>query len=140
MESLFIVTLLTSGYYLSQNKKSREINKDNISKNNNEEMKYDKVNEIELEKNSKNHMKSLDPKNTNVIPRNMNDKILNEDKYENKSKIFSSLTGTTMNEEDFKHNNMVPFFKGATAPGSLQKNNEQLLERFIGNNPFECEK
>ena len=45
-----------------------------------------------------------------------------------------------MDEKDFKHNNMVPFFKGATAPGSLQKNNEQLLERFIGNNPFECEK
>ena len=140
MESLFIITLLTSGYYLSQNKKNREVNNKNLINQNNEDMNLDKVNEIELNKNSINRMKASDPKNTNVIPPNMNDKILNENKYENSSKIFSSLTGTTMDEDDFKHNNMVPFFKGSTAPGSLQKNNQQLLERFIGNNPFVCEK
>ena len=69
----------------------------------------------------------------------MNEKIINEDKYNNSS-IFSSLTGTTMTKENFKHNNMVPFFKGSTAPGSSHNNNNRVLEKFIGNNPFECEK
>ena len=60
MESLFIVTLLTSGYYLSQNKQNRKLKKQN-SYNNNEEMNYDKVNEIELDKNTNNHIKVLIP-------------------------------------------------------------------------------
>ena len=31
-----------------------------------------------------------------------------------------------MTKEDFNHNNMVPFFKGSTAPGNNYKNKEQI--------------
>lgn len=132
MESLFIVTLLTSGYYLSQNKQNRKLKKQN-SYNNNEEMNYDKVNEIELDKNTNNHIKALDPNNTNVIPPNMNDEILNEKKYENSSnKIFSSLTGTSMDEKDFKHNNMVPFFGSNSKASIKEESYDSILDNYIG--------
>ena len=136
MESIIVLGILTSGYYFSKKKNSNLYNEKVL---NNDEITYNDVVNYELEKNTENHNNSKDPKNTNIIPEDMNEQIINEDKYNNSS-VFSSLTGTTMTKENFKHNNMVPFFKGSTAPGDNFKNKEQIMERFVGNSDFELEK
>ena len=144
MESIILLSLIAAGYYLSKNNDEKKINKKFIPNINNEEITFDDVNEYELNKNTEN-INKVKNGNTNIIPPHNNDKIFNEndeelENFENDKKIFSSLTGTSMNEEEFKHNNMVPFFKGATAPGNNYKNNDQLLERFIGDKPYDLEK
>ena len=125
METLLILGILTSGYYISNNKKSKSINKNNIVKDNTEDITIDDVTEYELKKNTENIEKSKT--DSDIIP-----PLSNEG-------IFSTLTGTNMTEDEFKHNNMVPFFKGATAPGTNYKN-DQLLERFTGSEEIYQEK
>lgn len=74
---------------------------------------------------------SCDPINTNVIPNvGFNQNILNNS---NNTMIRSQLSGATMKIDDFKHNNMQPFFRG-NANQNMDKNiNNTLLESFTGN-------
>ena len=95
---------------------------------------------------------SKDPLNKNVIPPQFNNKIFNNCKQpiqylQNKepdinngnvvdlnsgTDVYSKLTGSHINIEEFKHNNMVPFF-GGTATQSVDSNvNNHLMEKFTG--------
>ena len=80
-------------------------------------------------------LKSTNENSSKVAPL-YNDKIFN-DTEKNMDNInnntISSLSGNTMSIEEFKHNNMEPFYSGSSPPGSNMYNKEQLLDRFTGN-------
>ena len=131
-----------------------------------------------------NYQKSKDPINTNIIPENMNQRIVNNqtqplnfsvnqsvragnehfqskeneiscfdfnDTYFNNQNIHhdlpsgtdikqsqcgedyfkSNLTGTTI--ENFKHNNMIPFFGGSVKQNMDVNKNQATLDLFTGN-------
>lgn len=46
--------------------------------------------------------------------------------------MTSSLTGLPMNQEDFTHNNMVPFFRGESKQNVDMDGNRSIMENFTG--------
>lgn len=74
---------------------------------------------------------SRDPINTNVIPNvGFNQNIINNS---NNTMIRSQLSGAAMKMDDFKHNNMQPFFRGNSNQNMSRDTNSTLLESFTGN-------
>ena len=73
-----------------------------------------------------------------VIPRKgFNQRIFNEksshlDFEADQSTFRSPLSGQVMNMNEFKHNNMEPFFGGSVRQNTLNNANETVLERHTG--------
>ena len=87
---------------------------------------------------------SMNAINTNIIPNmGFNDKIINNqnntnqhiNKNSNTDFFVSPLSGKQMTNENFTHNNMVPFFRGALKQNITDNANESTLERFTGVGP-----
>ena len=70
----------------------------------------------------------LDNQRSNI---NTNNRIDSNIKYNNQKNI-SSLTGISMNSDDFLHNNMVPFFGGSIKQNTNINANKSILENFTG--------
>ena len=82
-----------------------------------------------INKASKMYDKSLT--NDNVVATNT--KHIETDKD-----VYSRLADVKMNKDDFKHNNMVPFFGGKITQNTNLDNSQSqnLLERFTGTGPY----
>ena len=99
---------------------------------------------------------SANPVSTNQIPYGMNQNLRNKphqstnnfiEQMENRdagvgngncngnSQVYSELTGGYMNKNDFKHNNMVPFFKKSTQNTETFQN-QNLLDFHTGRDQF----
>lgn len=58
---------------------------------------------------------------------------LGEAPVSNTSGTYRSLTGETVDQNYFRHNNMVPFFRGSVrSRGASANSNEQLLDSYSG--------
>ena len=98
--------------------------------------------------------KRTNPISTNQIPYGMNQNLRNKphqttnnfiEQMENRdagvgngngnSQVYSELTGGYMNKNDFKHNNMVPFFKKSTQNTETFQN-QNLLDFHTGRDQF----
>lgn len=90
-----------------------------------------------------NFINSKDPVNSGVIPRTgFNQRIHNQQNNHldfenptnnNNNNMFKSpLSGQVMSMNDFKHNNMEPFFGGSVRQNTLKNTNETTLERHTG--------
>lgn len=86
---------------------------------------------------------NTDVKNKNYVrqysnPNQTTDKFFDRQKNllrssENSQKDnFESMNGNTMNTENFKHNNMVPFFGGRITGPSIHSNSETILDNRTG--------
>lgn len=53
---------------------------------------------------------------------------------------FRSLTGETLNSNNFRHNNMVPFFGGKNTARNVDINQESLLDNHLGKGSQQIEK
>ena len=90
---------------------------------------------------------SINAVDTNIIPRNFNQNILNqtnkfkiheqlqdirEHNQNDKKYIISPLSGEKILAENFSHNNMVPFFGSNARQSTIPEVNHQKLENFTG--------
>merc|ERR1711988_784113 len=137
MEYLLAGTVLGAGYLLGTNgKNKRETDVQNIKEENPSETNIYKNNysrdakEQEVKMMDKRFNDSRNAIETNIIPPQFNNKIINSQsnpiKYlqevndinsemssRDKNLFVSTLSGKVMKEEQFRHNNMTPFFGGS---------------------------
>lgn len=136
MEAVYISGLLaTFGYLISKETNTKESTpKLKISEN--EKPSVNNLYETEhytntlknvIKKNNKAYNKSLE--NKNVV--SINKKEIDTDRD-----VFSRLTDTKLTNEEFKHNNMVPFFGGKITQNMDLESGNGNLERFTGTDKF----
>tara|TARA_Y100000389_G_scaffold27557_1_gene23644 strand:- start:974 stop:3382 length:2409 start_codon:yes stop_codon:yes gene_type:complete len=159
MELALASGVLGLGFFLNKDgKKQRKsnvaMNSDGYTQENIYESKFHEVSQKkEKDLACKSFNDSKDPIKTNVVPPQMNNNIFNNCKQpiqylqnkddhmirenpvnldNNNQNVYSKLTNTHMTVENFKHNNMVPFF-GGTATQSVDVNvNNHIMEKFTG--------
>lgn len=142
MAELYAVGILgTLGYLLSKDEgsknKKKEFKKENYIPRN-EKPSVDSVYsgkhfnhtiEETIKKGSKMYEKSL--KTDNVVP-------INTKQIETDTDVYSRLADIKMNKDEFKHNNMVPFFGSKITQNTAIDNSQSqnLLERYTGTGPY----
>ena len=133
MEAVYISGLLaTFGYLISRDNSNKEtyqklkVNENEKPSVNNlyETNHYNDVSTEIIKKSNKMYNKSLE--NKNVVG-------LNKKEVETDRHIHSRLADIDFSKDDFKHNNMVPFFGGKITQNVDRGNN--TLERFTGVDP-----
>ena len=160
------LSLLGLGYYINEQGVPRKTQNIAISKkrmreetgtiNPYKQMEYTRSKNAEFKVVDKAFEDSKDNR-TSSIPNNYNEKILNtmgdlkkelplnektiselNEKKVNEDYVYSRLTGEYIKRENFKHNNMEPFFKSSSYGQSYKDNdvNEQKLGRFTGSDKF----
>ena len=82
---------------------------------------------------------SRHPLKTGVISNNFYDEK-SELQQEKKKQMIKSLTGDLVDEEEFIHNNMVPYYGGSIKQNMDTKSNRTLLENFTGVNDIQRNK
>ena len=78
-----------------------------------------------------NFQQSINPAQSNVIPRNFNQQLVNQDIGCQSNTIISNLSGQQVEKEGF-HNNMVPFFRGQVKQNFSDNTYNTRLETFTG--------
>jgi hypothetical protein len=171
MELLAFGTLVGLGYLAKNDDLSfRELDKTLINVKTNEKTHnnvYDsnyfpKSLDTEYKLSKKKFNKSKNPINTNIIPRNFNDRVINnkttpikylqneykpiitdrpihdrQKKYKTScDKVYSNLTNSYMDKNEFSHNNMVPFFRGDNKQNVDPFANHNILEAYQGLNNY----
>jgi hypothetical protein len=128
---------LSCDYKTNNNKK---INKNELPSMNNiyDSKRIDTVRNRTSQKAANVYKKSLDPRNTGVI--NKNYQFIGNDNNSIKDNKIKSLTGQYLDENDFSHNNMVPFFGSGVKQNMSDRINQSKLENFTGVNPYQIEK
>jgi len=139
MELFTAGALGTIGYLFSQNEKytSKDTNENLINKNEKPVVdhvysgkQFNKTQEDIIRKANKKYNESLKPYENKVIPNNM--KHVKTDKH-----IHSRLADVDMAPNDFKHNNMVPFFGSKMTQVNVDNNRMQSkLDTFTGTGNF----
>ena len=139
MELFTAGALGTIGYLFSQNEKytSKDTNENLINKNEKPVVdhvysgkQFNKTQEDIIRKANKKYNESLKPYENKVIPNNM--KHVKTDKH-----IHSRLADIDMAPDDFKHNNMVPFFGSKMTQVNVDNNRMQSkLDTFTGTGNF----
>uniref|UniRef100_A0A6C0IYR5 DUF5899 domain-containing protein n=1 Tax=viral metagenome TaxID=1070528 RepID=A0A6C0IYR5_9ZZZZ len=125
------------------------ISLDDKPKNSENNLDFEKSQKILKDKVGKRFDDILNNDN-NIIPRHYNEKIFskqsNDVKYKKKNlkgetePYISSLSGEVINTEDFKHNNMSPYFGGSIKQNTYEKSNEPILDLHTGNNRYAFKK
>ncbi len=134
MEFYVVGTLATIGYLLTkENKSKKNINDTNNLKIQKNEIpsvtnSYQSTYSIDVDdkikrKQRKYNKLSNNYKKTGIIPNNI--KQLN-------NKVKSNLAGVEIPIDDFKHNNMVPYFGGKIKQNIDPNINNSVLERYTG--------
>lgn len=120
MDALLIGSTLAAGGMLlnSTDKAKKESNNGNNSVFGNDRILDSKLYERQV---MENHLQK-----SNMI-QNRPEKVRNSSQRDNE---FLSLSGNIMNKEDFKHNNMQPFYSGQVKQNT--RGNENILEKFTG--------
>ena len=135
MEAVYISGLLaTFGYLISRDNSNKEtyqklkVNENEKPSVNNlyETNHYNDVSTEIIKKSNKMYNKSL--KNKNVVG-------LNKKEVETDRHIHSRLADIDFSKDDFKHNNMVPFFGGKVTQNINLDGGNNTLERFTGVDP-----
>lgn len=139
MELFTAGALGTIGYLFSQNEKytSKDSNENLINKNEKPVVdhvysgkQFNKTQEDIIRKVNKKFDESLKPYENKVIPNNM--KHIKADKH-----IHSRLADVDMTPDNFKHNNMVPFFGSKITQVNVDTNRMQSkLDTFTGTGNF----
>jgi len=136
MEAVYISGLLaTFGYLISKDNSNKEnLNKLKINENekpsvNNlyETNHYNDVSTEVIKKSNEMYHKSLEDKN--VIAHNKKE-------IETDRNIHSRLADFDFSKDEFKHNNMVPFFGGKITQNVKLDDGDNKLERFTGTDKF----
>ena len=135
MEAVYISGLLaTFGYLISRDNSNKEtyqklkVNENEKPSVNNlyETNHYNDVSTEIIKKSNKMYNKSLE--NKNVVG-------LNKKEVETDRHIHSRLADIDFSKDDFKHNNMVPFFGGKVTQNINLDGGNNTLERFTGVDP-----
>lgn len=132
MIPLYVFALLAGvGYYVNKRQVERRssslyVHKGDIPSMENmyESRHTEAVDQDIRRKNEIMYLKSLDPSSTGVISREYASQAQD-------SGVVSKLAGVEIPLQDFKHNNMVPFF-GGRVKQNLDNDNGALLERYTG--------
>ena len=159
MEIPIVLGIIALGYGLSQKSLDKKKtyknenffdNQTNIYENN----RFDKVQSQNRNIISNFHAQSKFPIKTNVIPEQMSSNIHNNNnnsllylqRPENTrqvvqrdtitenfgNNVVSNLSGETMTKDEFKHNNMVPFFGSTIRQNTDQNRTSSILEHHTG--------
>ena len=138
MEAYVLTLLGVTGYMLSLNNKNNKQDniKNTISKNEKPSMNnlyssnyVTETLQDDMKKNNKLYKKSLDSENTNVIP-------INKKQVETDRTVYSRLADIPMDNNEFKHNNMVPFFGGKLTQNVDSNRTQEKLDTFTGTGNF----
>lgn len=136
IELWVILTLAALGYMInksaSQVKSTFQLQSDNNSTLNKGEIpsytniysstNFKKTQQQERRRAAKMHCQSQNPSKTNVIPK------------------VKSLTGEYMDPNDFRHNNMTPFFGSAIKQNMNDDKNATLIENYTGSSDLQKSK
>jgi hypothetical protein len=130
LEIYVIVTLGALGYLLNSMNTNVKETKLEVDKSDNPSMTniydstyYATADNIEKNRAAKVFEKSKNPSKTNVISKNQ---------YFDKDDKVKSLTGEYVSKDEFKHNNMIPFFGGHVRQNMDENANRTVLENFTG--------
>lgn len=140
IEAYVILTLGAIGYLLNKSHQKIETGqRSTISKYEEPSMKNIYSSDFSQEtlrrtgeKAHKMHEASKNPKQTGVI--SMNYPFTKETQEQQQEERIMSLTGEYMNNNNFTHNNMMPFFGGSVKQNMEPFANRSILETFSGNN------
>jgi hypothetical protein len=137
LELYVLATLGAMGYLLNKSNKndiSSKANALNVHEMPSQNTVYDsthfqKAKAIEEKKATKMFELSQNAKKNNVINKNYG--AMKDEYSSNKSKV-KSLTGEYVNETEFTHNNMVPYFGGNVKQNMTETANQTILENYTG--------
>lgn len=136
IEVYVLLTLGALGYLLNKNNpnvgkkllgETLNINENPSMMNIYESKKYESTDSKLKEKIAAKFKKSQDPMGTGVI--NYNYGLMKDKMEEDKVK---SLTGEMLDKNEFKHNNMIPFYGGSVRQNMEDTSNRMILENFTG--------
>tara|TARA_B100001063_G_scaffold244151_3_gene276290 strand:- start:3455 stop:5263 length:1809 start_codon:yes stop_codon:yes gene_type:complete len=154
MEFLIPIGALTGLYYISNDSSESENNNEGFSNFNNKEKKddglenpdeitsnYPVATDEELRNNSVNRYPRSIQRTDKYFSKNVsNDKNINHGQVRNTNNI-QSLSGNVIKNNEFKHNNMVPFFGSKIRGNTLDyKANESILDNMVGSGSQTIEK
>jgi hypothetical protein len=137
MIPLYILLVIAGvGYYVNKKNFEKEQGKLRYTRNdvpsmqNIYESRYvEQADTILRNKATRMHTKSLSPSESGVVSRNH---ALNNMGQHDASGIKSNLAGVEIPFEQFKHNNMMPFFGGRIKQNMSETANQHLLEKYTG--------
>ena len=165
MEYILAGTVIGAGYFLSSNKKKNIENKFSDDKKINIEVEpsqsdiyssnyYKKSKLIESNLANKRFSMAKNAIDSNIIPPQFNNRIINDQnnaiKYlqypsknntnNNKNTYISTLSGKPIDIDEFTHNNMSPFFGSSVKQNTYEFANQPLLELYTGTSNLSLEK
>jgi hypothetical protein len=137
-----IIPILTLGslyIYSNKDKSDKKLNQENFSNINN-------LPNTNIINNNFPNTEKIDIKGENYVKKYNNanqttDKFFNNNQNNNQENLnleFKSMNGNEININEFKHNNMVPFF-GAKVTGPQVDNNDRL-DGMIGNSKYDIKR
>lgn len=128
LEAYVVITLGALGYMLNSMNNNVKPTKKEVHKNESPSMEtiyesryVQKADAMERQRAAKAYEDSKTPEKTNVISRNYP-----------AEKSIKSLTGDLVSEEEFRHNNMIPFFGSHVRQNLDENSNRMILENFTG--------
>ena len=134
------LSLALLGYLINNNDKQElgtyakvENNKNLVIKKQNK-----KINKIFLPQKKRNNNLKKKVTFNNIVNRPESSRNTNQRSKNNI--IFSKLTGLPIKQEDFTHNNMVPFFGSNVKQNTSEHANQQILENYTGVNNYSVSK
>jgi hypothetical protein len=147
MEAIIIGSLLGAGYLLNTSgKNDRNKNDDSVTfyktpseKSIYESTHYDEAKNYEDDRVINSFSKAKDAINTNIIPPQFNNDIFNTQHNATKY-LQNSLTGEYKKQDEFVHNNMLPFFGSHVRQVTDSKSNRAILENHTGMEYFDNKK
>ena len=162
MEYVLAGTVIGAGYLFSSNNKEDIVNnnKNNIeaepSQSDIYSSNYHKKSKlIESDLANKRFNMAKNPIDSNIIPPQFNNKIINDqnnsvkylqspkkdiDNNSNGNTYISTLSGKPININEFTHNNMSPFFGSSVKQNTYEFANQPLLELYTGTSNLSMEK
>ena len=146
MELAIPIAALGSLYYISEKSKKCDEgftdsnkNTDELESPNEITTNYPVATDEDLRRNNVNSYNNPNQRTDKYFSKGVSYDSKINDKY--KSKPINSLTGEQINTEEFKHNNMVPYFGSKIRGRSVDsKIHEQILDNMIGSGSQVIEK
>ena len=146
MNGLITSSVVGTGYLLNKNKNSRNKEKtENLFRDPSNQFiynsnYYDNIKNKEQKLANRNFFNARDAINTNVVPGQFNNSIINNNNlpgYQSKKAkeemiIKSQLSGLSIHKDNFTHNNQVPFFGSKVRQNLNIDSNQPIIETYTG--------